>query len=49
MGMPIEGYTYVSLQMNDFRDEIKCFVANIGNLSIILGDEWLSQRNVVIS
>jgi Retroviral aspartyl protease len=49
LGMPIIGYTYVSLQMNDFREEVKCLVSNIGDLGIILGDEWLSSRNVVVS
>jgi Reverse transcriptase (RNA-dependent DNA polymerase)/RNase H-like domain found in reverse transcriptase/Integrase zinc binding domain/Chromo (CHRromatin Organisation MOdifier) domain/Retroviral aspartyl protease len=48
-GMILQGYTYVSLQMNDFRDEVKCLVADIGDLGLILGDEWLSYRNVVIS
>jgi predicted aspartyl protease len=49
MHMQLQGYTYVSLVMNGFRDEVKCFVAPLGDISLILGDEWLSSRNVVIS
>jgi Reverse transcriptase (RNA-dependent DNA polymerase)/RNase H-like domain found in reverse transcriptase/Integrase zinc binding domain/Chromo (CHRromatin Organisation MOdifier) domain/gag-polyprotein putative aspartyl protease len=49
LNMPLQGYTYVSLLMGEFKEEVKCLVANTGDLSIILGDEWLSTRNVTIA
>jgi Retroviral aspartyl protease len=43
-----EGYTYVSVHLQNFSSPVKCWVGNIGDHCLILGDTWFQQHKVVL-
>jgi hypothetical protein len=47
--MAITGYCYVTVDFGTFTDEVRCYVADVGDLDLILGDAWLVGRKAVIS
>jgi Reverse transcriptase (RNA-dependent DNA polymerase)/RNase H-like domain found in reverse transcriptase/Retroviral aspartyl protease len=43
-----EGYTYVSVHLQDFSCMVKCWVGNLGDHCLILGDTWFQHHKVVL-